>query len=71
MNIKSMPVLKENRKKYGGMEDYKKEDCRPHKCRRRSLERNLLCSLSILHDSCRNEDWARKIKGRIFDVRYY
>jgi hypothetical protein len=71
MNIKLMPTLKENRKKYGGMEDSKREACRPLKCRRRSLEKNLLCSLSLLHDSSRNEDWARKIKDHIFDVRYY
>lgn len=55
---------KEARMKYGRVEINEQKHSIGYQHRRRNEER-ITCSISILHDSNRNEEWAKAIKNII------
>lgn len=59
MKLKDRLILKKVRQKYRRFAPLQS------RVARKSAEENLSCSLSILHDSHRDEEWAKRIKNLI------
>lgn len=58
-------LLKALRNKYGKLRVVKCNKCHWQRLSSKYAEENIACGLSVLHDTNRDQDWARRLKRKI------